>query len=174
MCPARGPNSFKISISMSLKIASYVDFCLCNGFILSNTISRVSELLSLLIAVKTGWTIVSAGIKRVDLFPSWTQLSSTNTNWWHSCFILHYVSQIFDFCRTFKLVARQEVLENAPLYVVKKKWQMLSNVLVRGLWFRYHWIVQAFWTVHRWQSVKEYQGYLSDTSAWCSLLKRTF
>lgn len=120
MCPARGPNSFKISISMSLKIASYVDFCLCNGFILSNTISRVSELLSLLMAVKTGWTIVSAGIKRVDLFPSWTQLSSTNTNWWHSCFILHYVSQIFDFCRTFKLVARQEVLENAPLYVVKK------------------------------------------------------
>ena len=85
ICPARGPNSFKLSISMSLKIASYVDFCLCNGFILSNTISRVSELLSLLIAVKNGWTIVSAGIKGVDLFPSWTQLSSTNTNWWHSC-----------------------------------------------------------------------------------------
>lgn len=21
----------------------------------------------------------------MDLFPSWTQLSSTNTNWWHSC-----------------------------------------------------------------------------------------
>lgn len=120
ICPARGPNSFKLSISMSLKIASYVDFCLCNGFILSNTISRVSELLSLLIAVKNGWTIVSAGIKRVDLFPSWTQLSSTNTNWWHSCFILHYVSQIFDFCGTFKLVARQQVLGNAPLYVVKK------------------------------------------------------
>lgn len=52
MCPARGSNSFKLSISMSLKVASYVDFCLCNGFILSNTILRVSELLSLLIALK--------------------------------------------------------------------------------------------------------------------------
>ena len=54
MCPARGPNSCKLTISMSLKIASYVDFCLCNGFILSNTILRVSELLSLLMAVKNG------------------------------------------------------------------------------------------------------------------------
>lgn len=54
ICLARGPNSFKLSISMSLKIASYVDFCLCNGFILSNTILRVSELVSFLIAVKNG------------------------------------------------------------------------------------------------------------------------